>query len=42
MIILWKNNILWWRKNKSWRFKIDDDKNFLLGNLIIAFLFDPT
>ena len=31
MIFLWKNNILWCRKNKSWRFKLDDDINFFLG-----------
>ena len=42
MIILWKNNILWWRTNKSWRFKLDDDENFFLGKLIVASLFDLT
>ena len=29
---LWKNNILWCKKNKSWRFKLDDGINLFLGN----------
>ena len=32
MAILWRDNILWWRKNKRWRFKLDDGWNFFLGN----------
>ena len=32
MAFLWKNNILWCKKNKSLRFKFDDDDNFFLGN----------
>ena len=32
MLILLRDNILWWRKNKSWRFKLDDGRNFFLVN----------
>ena len=32
MDILWKNNIIWKMKNKSWTFKLDDGGNFFLGN----------
>ena len=32
MVILWKENILWWRKNKIWRFEFDDGGNCFLGN----------
>ena len=32
MVILWRDNILWCRNNKSWKFKLDDDGNFFLGN----------
>ena len=32
MVILGRDNILWWRKNKSGRFKLNDDGNFFLGN----------
>ena len=36
MVIIWWDNILWWRKNKSLRFKLDDGENFLSS------LFDMT
>ena len=39
MVFLSKNNILWYIKNKSLRFKLDGGG---LGELIIASLFDPT
>ena len=42
MVFLWKNNIVWCKQNKSWRFKLDDGGNFFLGELIISSLFDPT
>ena len=31
MIFLWNNKILWCRKNKICRFKLDDGGNFFLG-----------
>ena len=30
MGILWKNNILWWRKNTNWRFNLMIEGNFSL------------
>ena len=32
MVIFWRDNILWRRKNKSLRFKLDDGEKFSLGN----------
>ena len=32
MVILWRDNILCLRKNKSWKFKLDDGGIFFLGN----------